>query len=81
MLPLTTWSSPVGFYATKFSGQGVNEQDLAPNLSGTLSSLTNSVASAAGFASAELVAYLTQGKVGYHIGTRETPMAIARIKA
>ena len=49
--------------AGKYTGHGINPQDMSPNYAGTIVGIANTVASCAGFASPIVTGYLTDGQV------------------
>lgn len=53
----------VGFNGASYSGNTLAEQDIAPNLAGTLLGITNTFGSATGFLAPATVGAITSGNV------------------
>lgn len=53
----------VGFMGTMSSGSAVSEQDIAPNLAGSLKGITTTLSSATGFLTPAVTAAITSGNV------------------
>lgn len=63
----------VGVSGCAYSGNALTEQDIAPNLAGTLTGITNTIGSATGFLAPALAGAVTMNNV-----SREATKAVAR---